>query len=169
MVLVISRKERGALSARHFDPDSQPLPRYCNMDYIIFSAFMALSLLRVVVTYDITCQWSANLRSQAEKLPAALKLSPSTKIETAIPSWHINGHGKKCQETKHVGYLDGIGRLCGDEVEQTWWSTNILRTSIREMMPAAQHEMMSHQWAAFNIIKISGFRTLNVLMVPSPL
>ena len=129
------------------------------MDYIIFSAFMALSLLRVVITYDIACQWSANLHSRAEKLPAALKPSPSTKIETAIPSWHINGHGKKCQETKHVGYLNGVGRLCGDEVEQTWWSTNILGTSIREMTPAARHELMSHQWAAFNIIKISGFRT----------
>jgi hypothetical protein len=129
------------------------------MDYIIFSAFMALALLRIVIMYDIACQWSANLPSRASKLPVALQPSHLTKIKTVILSWHINGHGKKCQETMHVGYLDGVGHLCGDEVEQTWWSTNILGTSIREMTPAARHEVMSHQWAAFNIIKISGFRT----------
>ncbi|TFK16705.1 hypothetical protein FA15DRAFT_606537, partial [Coprinopsis marcescibilis] len=50
--------------------------------------------------------------------------------------WHINGHGKLCQDTFHVGYLEGVGRVCGDEIEQTWWNTNTLSTSVHKMGPA---------------------------------
>ncbi|KAF8979024.1 hypothetical protein BDQ17DRAFT_1265123, partial [Cyathus striatus] len=32
--------------------------RYCNMDYIVLSALKGLKLPRVIITYDIGCQWS---------------------------------------------------------------------------------------------------------------
>ncbi|KAF6743253.1 hypothetical protein DFP72DRAFT_1080451 [Ephemerocybe angulata] len=138
--------------------DLQKGERYCNMDYIIFSAFVAAGLLRLVLTYDIACQWARNYRKRLADLPKALQPADSVDIQVAIPSWHINGHGKKCQETLHVGYLNGVGRLCGDEVEQTWWSTNSLGTSVREMAPSARHETLNDQWNAFNVRKIVGFR-----------
>ncbi|KAJ3509664.1 hypothetical protein NMY22_g16220 [Coprinellus aureogranulatus] len=140
--------------------DLQKGERYSNMDFILFSSFMALALLRVVITYDIACQWSRNYRRRLTKLPVALRPAEAIQIETAIPSWHINGHGKKCQDTDtmHTGYLNGVGRLCGDEVEQTWWMTNPLGVSVREMAPALRHETLNDQWKGFNLMRIVAFR-----------
>ncbi|TFK16934.1 hypothetical protein FA15DRAFT_698625 [Coprinopsis marcescibilis] len=133
---------------------------YCNMDYILFSAIIALALARIVITYDITCQWSRNLRKRLdEQIPIHLRVPEATKLDVAIPSWHINGHGKTCQDNFHVGYLEGIGKLCGDEIEQTWWDMNSLGASVREMGPAACHEVLNDHWNAFNFQKIMGFRS----------
>ncbi|PPR08116.1 hypothetical protein CVT24_010770 [Panaeolus cyanescens] len=138
--------------------DLQKGEKYCNMDYIIFSAVAGLCLLRLVITYDIACQWSRNYRTRMKTLPTNLHLSEKVSTRVAIPSWHINAHGKSCQQRFHVGYLDGVGRLCGDEVEQTWWTTNTLGASVREMGPAGRHETMGDHWNAFNFQKIVGFR-----------
>ncbi|PPR06984.1 hypothetical protein CVT24_011010 [Panaeolus cyanescens] len=134
--------------------------RYCNMDYIIFSALAGLCLLRLVITYDIACQWSRNYRTRMKTLPTNLQLSEKVSTRVAVPSWHINAHGKSCQHWFHVGYLDGVGRLCGDEVEQTWWITNILGSSVREMGPCARRETLSDHWNALNFRKIVGFRKI---------
>ncbi|PPR07940.1 hypothetical protein CVT24_001008 [Panaeolus cyanescens] len=140
--------------------DLQKGEKYCNMDYIIFSALAGLCLLRLVITYDIACQWSRNYRARMKTLPTALQLSEKISTRVAIPSWHINAHGKSCQQRFHVGYLDGVGRLCGDEVEQTWWITNVLGASVREMGAASRHETLGDHWNAFNFQKIVGFRKI---------
>lgn len=36
---------------------------YCNMDFIILSALLGLALPRIIITYDIACQWSKNLQT----------------------------------------------------------------------------------------------------------
>ncbi|TEB28142.1 hypothetical protein FA13DRAFT_1794138 [Coprinellus micaceus] len=135
--------------------DLQRGERYCNMDYIVFSALVGLSLMCIVLTYDIACQWSCKYRSRMEKLLEALHLPDGVAMDVAIPSWHINRHGQSCQDNFHVGYLKGVGRLCGDEVEQTWWGTNPLGTSVREMTPAARHETLNVHWNAHNSQKIN--------------
>ncbi|PPQ82072.1 hypothetical protein CVT24_009738, partial [Panaeolus cyanescens] len=140
--------------------DLQKGEKYCNMDYIIFSALAGLCLLRLVITYDIACQWSRNYRTRMKTLPPKLQLSEKVSTRVAIPSWHINAHGKSCQQRFHVGYLDGVGRLCGDEVEQTWWITNALGVSVREMGPAGRRETLNDHWNAFNFRKIINFRKI---------
>ncbi|TFK18461.1 hypothetical protein FA15DRAFT_729809 [Coprinopsis marcescibilis] len=149
---------RNCLIRRNGAGDLQKGERYCNMDYILFSAVAALSLLWLVITYDIACQWGKNLKARLSGMPKRLQVADSVEIEVAIPSWHINGHGKLCQDRFHVGYIEGIGRLCGDEVEQTWWNTNSLGASVREMGPAARHEVLNDHWNAFNFRKVVGFR-----------
>ncbi|KAH6904722.1 hypothetical protein BKA70DRAFT_1373432 [Coprinopsis sp. MPI-PUGE-AT-0042] len=139
--------------------DLQKGERYCNMDYIVFSAISGTTVQHIVVTYDIACQWSRNLFTRMKGLPGRLQLSEDISIEVAIPSWHINGHGTPCQQDFHVGHLVGVGRLCGDEVEQTWWNTNSLGASVQEMGPAGRHEVLNDHWSAFNMKKIIGFRS----------
>ena len=128
------------------------------MDYIVFSAISGTKVKCIVVTYDIACQWSQNLFKRMKGLPGRLQLEDGIEIEVAVPSWHINAHGKQCQENYHVGHLVSVGRLCGDEVKQTWWNTNSLGASVREMGPAGRHEVLNNQWSAFNMKKIVGFR-----------
>ncbi|KAM6490236.1 hypothetical protein JOM56_014213 [Amanita muscaria] len=138
--------------------DLQKGERYCNMDYIILSSLAGVKLPRVVITYDIGCQWSKNFWRRVEEFPDDLKLDPATSVEVGIPSWHINGHGDNCR-TFCLNYMDGVGRTCGEEVETTWAQTNALGTSTREMGPGARHETLNDQWCGWNFRKIVGFRS----------
>ncbi|KAH9956388.1 hypothetical protein BGW80DRAFT_1439367 [Lactifluus volemus] len=139
--------------------DLQKGERYCNMDYIILSALAGVKLPRVVITYDVGCQWCKNFERRMEELADDLKLDPATIVEVGIPSWHINGHGENCKSFC-LSYMDGVGRTCGEEVETTWAQTNALGTSVREMGPGARHETLNDQWCGWNFRKIVGFRSL---------
>lgn len=128
------------------------------MDYIILSALSGTNLPRVVVSYDIGCQWWKNFRRRAEEFPDEMKLDPNMQIDVGIPSWHINGHGENCKSTFCFSFMPGVGRTCGEEVETSWAQTNSLSTSIREMGPGARHETLNDQWCGMNFRKITGFR-----------
>ncbi|KAF8221307.1 hypothetical protein L208DRAFT_1533436 [Tricholoma matsutake] len=68
------------------------------------------------------------------KFSPELQLSKGTIIEFGVPSWHINAHGPDCQADFGLGFRDGVGRTCGEEVESTWARTNplgLLRTDPR--------------------------------------
>jgi hypothetical protein len=116
------------------------LLRYCNMDFIALSALVGVVLSWVIFTYDIGCQWSKNLASRIEDFPEDMRIKDSTKLDVAIPSWHINGHGAKCRDNFNLAYMKGAGRTCGDEIEGSWSHTNPLATSVQEMGPGARHE-----------------------------
>jgi hypothetical protein len=129
------------------------------MDYVILSSLAGVKLQRIVITYDIGCQWSKNFRRRVEEFPSDLKLDPAMVVEVGIPSWHINGHGDNCKIFS-LSYMDGVGRTCGEEVETTWAQTNALGTSTREMGPGARHKTLNDQWCGWNFRKIVGFRML---------
>jgi len=84
-------------------------------------------------------------------------IKPSTKVDVAIPSWHINGHGAKCRKDFCLGYMKGAGRTCGEEVEISWSHTNPLAPSVREMAPGARHDTLNDHWNGWNFQKIIGF------------
>lgn len=133
--------------------------RYCNMDFIILSTLVAIQLIYLVISYDIACQWSKNLKTRAGKYPPALKaVTENLSLEAVIPRWHINGHGENCKTEFSFNYADGVGRTCGEDVESGWSHVNQLGTSIREMGPGARHETLNDHWGGWNWQKIVGFR-----------
>ena len=72
--------------------------RYCNVNFIIFAALIGVKLLRIILTYDIACQWSTNFRKRMEEFPEEMQITDTTQVDVAFPGWHINGHGKTCRE-----------------------------------------------------------------------
>lgn len=126
------------------------------MDYIALSSVIGVILLWIIFTYDIGCQWSKNLWSRMEDFPEYMKIDEGTKVDVAIPSWHIKGHGSGCQASYNLGYLPGAGRTCGDEIESSWAHTNPLAASVREMGPGAHHETLNDHWNGWNYRKVVG-------------
>lgn len=120
------------------------------MDFIIFAALVGIILPWIFITYDIGCQWSKNFRSRMADFPEQMRIDPATRVDVAIPSWHINGHGQRCRRDFYLGY-------CGEEVEMTWSSTNALVASVREMGPGARHDTLNNHWNGWNFRKIVGF------------
>ena len=105
------------------------------MDFLILSALIGIILPWIFITYDITCQWSKNFCNCMAKFPKHMRINPNTKVDVAIPSWHINGHGERCRKDFCFGYMKGAGKTCGEEVEISWSHTNPLAPSVQEMGP----------------------------------
>jgi hypothetical protein len=135
------------------------LLRYCNVDFIILAALVGIMLLRIVLTYDIACQWSKNFHKRMEEFPPEMQISETTKVDVAVPSWHINGHGESCRNNFNLSYMEGAARTVGEDVETIWAGTNPLAPSIREMGPAARHDTLNDHWNGWNFRKVVQFRT----------
>ena len=120
---------------------------------------MGITLLRVIITYDIICQWSKNFRKRMQNYPENMRIPETTQVDVAIPGWHINGHGDACRDNFNLNYMEGAGRTVGEDIETTWAGTNQLAPSIREMGPAARHDTLNDQWNGWNFRKIVGFCT----------
>lgn len=131
--------------------------RYCNLDFIILSAILGVALACIFITYDIACQWSKYFKRRMLEFPEHMQISDSTQIKTAIPSWHIHGHGPACRTKFNLGYTKGVGRTCGEEVEITWSHTNPLAPSVREMAMAARRDTLNDHWNGWNFRKRVGF------------
>lgn len=119
----------------------------------------ARSLLIIVITYDIACQWERNLQVRMSDYPEHLQIPPTTRVEAAVPSWHINGHGDRCQTECALAYKPGMGRTCGDEIEGSFSHSNSLGVSYREMGPAGRHEAVNAMYSSYNMEKIVKART----------
>lgn len=89
--------------------------------------------------------------------PEAMQIPDTTRVDVAIPGWHINGHGTKCRNNFNLSYMEGAGRTTGEDIETTWAGTNLLAPSIQEMGPAAQHDTLNDHWNGWNFHKIVGF------------
>ncbi|KAF9544440.1 hypothetical protein CPC08DRAFT_730279 [Agrocybe pediades] len=124
------------------------------------AALIGINLLRIVLTYDIGCQWSKNYRKRMLELPSLMHIPETTQVNVAIPEWHINGHGPACQENFNLGYMPGAGRTVGEDIETTWAGTNAFAPSTREMGPAARHDTFNDHWNGLNFRKIVGFALL---------
>ena len=125
--------------------------RYCSMDYLILSALRNVGQLQeVLISYNIACQWSKNLRKRMLEYDKTLQVPESLNIEAAIPSWHVNGHGDWCQNNLLLSYIPGVERTCREDIETMWSSTNPLVPSTREMGPAVCRETLNDHWGGWN-------------------
>ena len=128
------------------------------MDWIVLSCLIGITLLRLVISYDIACQWRKNLFERMTEYPEEMRLQSDLEVEVGIPNWHVNGHGMECQNNLSLSYIPGVGRTCGEDVETSWAHTNSLAPSTREMGPGARRETLNDHWNGWNFRKIVGFR-----------
>ncbi|KAJ7362217.1 hypothetical protein DFH08DRAFT_683113, partial [Mycena albidolilacea] len=80
--------------------DLQAGEKYRNMDYAIASAWKHFTgLMFFLLSYDIMCRWSKNLKEHLLKLPPTLCFHLAQFfVKFVIPKLHILGHLRICQE-----------------------------------------------------------------------
>ena len=118
---------------------------------------IGISLLQIIITYDVICQWSKNFQKRMAEFPEHMQIPDTTQVDVAILGWHINGHSTKCRNNFNLAYMEGAGRTVGEDIETTWASTNSLAPSVWEMAPAARHDTLNDHWNGWNFRKIMGF------------
>ncbi|KAH8103711.1 hypothetical protein DFH11DRAFT_1768670 [Phellopilus nigrolimitatus] len=108
--------------------DLQRGEKYCNMDYIFFSAISGSDPKRLVISYDIACQWSRNILTRSTILPSDIQFD----LERAM--------------------VEHMARTDGENIERGWAWMNPASLSTREMGPGARRDTLDDQWCFWNIV-----------------
>lgn len=133
--------------------------RYSNGDWALAGALKYTALIpRLVLSYDINCQYSRNIVSRFTK-----NISSDTPhlddMEYVIPKGHIVGHKENCFYQHSLNFTKGCGRTDGEACERNWALLNPLSMSTREMNSAHRHEVLEDHMSHINFTKLMTMRT----------
>ena len=117
---------------------------------------------RVLVSYDIACQWHKNLQARLNTYDAfpPLKLSALKYWKVVVPKFHLPGHGKECQLSYNLAYTKWAGRTDGERIEAGWAQVVPMATWTRESGPNARRGILDDHWNAGNWSKTLKLGTL---------
>jgi hypothetical protein len=110
------------------------------MDYLFFSSLIGITILSIVASYDIACQWFRNFWTRMAEMPAAMKLAPGVKVQFKVPKFHLPAHVKKCHAPFSFNFTKWVGRTDGEGVERNWAWLNMIARSISVMGPGARED-----------------------------
>ncbi|KAJ7469033.1 hypothetical protein FB451DRAFT_1352272 [Mycena latifolia] len=132
--------------------DLQLGERFCNMDFIFFSAVLNTIIFYLILSYDIACQYGKNFWSRMASLPPEfhLKLEPS-QAWFKVPNFHLPPHKPSCHSPFSFHFMWGAGRTHGETVEQNWEFTNGAAALTKMMGMGARHATLEdlfgfHNW-----------------------
>jgi hypothetical protein len=131
------------------------------MDYMYFSSLRGTKVQRLVVSYDIACQWHLNLLERMKQVPEPLRLSPTIQsITYLIPKFHLPAHIKKCNLLFSFNLTPGVGRTDGEAPERGWSDINPVAQSTKEMGPGSRRDTLDdhfNDWNWKKIVNLGGY------------
>ncbi|KAK6996428.1 CxC2 domain-containing protein [Favolaschia claudopus] len=130
--------------------DLQKGEKYSNMDYLWFSSLIGITLLTIVASYDIACQWCRNFWTRAKHMPDDLQLPDWVQVIFKVPKFHLPPHVKKCHGPFSFNFTKGVGRTDGEGVERNWSWLNLAARSISVMGPGSREDTIDDLCAFFN-------------------
>jgi hypothetical protein len=126
------------------------------MDYFFLSSLRGLDLGRIVVSYDIACQWSRNLESRCSTYgPNVISDSPDLEVTYLVPKFHLPAHVTKCQEDFSFNFTPRVGRTDGESPERGWAAANAIANSTKEMGPGSRRDTLDDHFGDYNWRKIT--------------
>lgn len=127
------------------------------MDFILFQTLVGVVFRRLLLSYDIVCQYSRNLFTRMKELPADLQLpSAATElVDFVIPKFHLYGHGSACQLRYSINLLPGCAHSDLEDPERWWAHINPVSMSTKLMTPWARRETIDDHARGWNWRKIT--------------
>ncbi|KAF7322147.1 CxC2 domain-containing protein [Mycena kentingensis (nom. inval.)] len=142
--------------------DLQKGERYANIDYIFASVLRHISrLLRLMLSYDIACQWWKHLKERLLNLPPLIRLSlVFAMIRFVIPKMHIKAHTLACQLLFSLYFALGSGQTDGEGIERLWAMCGAVAASTKLSGPGARADQLDDHWGFWNWMKTVGLAAL---------
>ena len=133
------------------------------MDFALISTLLPSlndGISRVLVSYDIGCQWVKNLQSRVSNysVSASLDLSSLFYWRVVVPKFHLSGHGESCQVTYNLNYTKGAGHMDGERIEGGWSLSGNLAIWTHENGPNTCRAILDDHWGSLNWQKLLGLR-----------
>jgi hypothetical protein len=146
----------GLVSSMISESIANEYARYCNMDYLFYKTLSTSALLSYIVSYDIACQWSLNLRERILGLDSTFFLFDGHRdIRFLVPKFHLPAHIAACWTKYSFNFTPGVGRTDGEAPERTWSEINPLATSTHEMGPGSRRDVLDYHFGDHNWRKLT--------------
>lgn len=137
---------------------------YINMDYFFLSSLSQNAPTKLVVSYDIACQWSLNLVKRCEAYsPNAMSAGHEYSVKYLVPKFHIHAHIPICQRDYNFNYEPRVGRTDGEAPERGWAATNAVANSTKEMGPGSRSDTLDDHFGDYNWRKICSIGSFSYL------
>ncbi|KAG6821941.1 hypothetical protein H0H92_015986, partial [Tricholoma furcatifolium] len=108
-----------------------------------------------VISYDIACQWSINLRDRMSRLDRDFVLfADGVNVGFFVPKFHLTAHVAGCRTRFSLNYNIGVGRTDGEAPERGWADSNPLASSTKEMGPGSRRDALDSHFGDHNWKKI---------------
>ncbi|KAJ7742488.1 hypothetical protein DFH07DRAFT_777724 [Mycena maculata] len=130
--------------------DLQKGERYANMDYILMSALVGFTLMLLMISYDIACQWQKNLKERNAKMPH------STSRSSAPYVWHAASHDDDCKDANSLSFKPGVGKSDGEGVEQVWSVLNPAAYHTKDAGRSQRADTLEDKIGSHNFLKNIG-------------
>lgn len=135
--------------------------RFARTDYALAFALSDASDQRwIMLSYDIWCQYSVNLKNRFKKYFP--KIAPLiAKTRGAIPKMHIKNHKLLCQVLWAFNYLEHSGETYGEYIESGWSEQNQAAGSTKEQNDGHRHDSIDDFCGYWNWTKFHGIGMLS--------
>jgi len=162
---VTCRRENGEYSKLPiFSRCSDWIPSYCSMDYIYLSSLVSIILLSIIISYNITCQWSKNFFNQLKAMPPWLQFKQLPSFQFKMPKFHLPAHKADCHSQFSFNYTPGVGCTDGEGVKRNWLWLNGAAASTSQMGPGSQSNTLDNFMGFSNYCKVTNFSQLECLI-----
>ncbi|KAF9491411.1 hypothetical protein BDN71DRAFT_1398408, partial [Pleurotus eryngii] len=137
----------------------KPHDGYANTDFVVFYMLKSEKFTHLVLSYDICCQWSQNLKHRIANLPDEMCLSEDKQecLVFVIPKFHLYGHSASCQLSYSLNYLPWSAETDREDPERWWSHINPVSMSTKIMGLGSHIDTIDDHAAAWNWGKITGF------------
>ncbi|EMD36395.1 hypothetical protein CERSUDRAFT_18702, partial [Gelatoporia subvermispora B] len=133
--------------------DLQRGERYVNVDFVLLESMRACLVSRVVISYDIACQWGRNFWKRVRTYGSTTNYDKETTF--LVPKFHLPAHQASCQEDYSFNYTLSAGRTDGEAPERAWAITNVFGPSTKEMGPGSRIDLLNDVFGDHNWRKVA--------------
>ncbi|KAG2021206.1 hypothetical protein CC2G_006461 [Coprinopsis cinerea AmutBmut pab1-1] len=119
--------------------------RQMYMDYGLCRGVNAIGVQkgrRLVLLYDINCQYSRNLRKRLQEGHRYLDLPEGLVMVFGIGQFHVHGHQEMCYARFSPMFIKGIGYTSGEILESLWSVLNEASRPTQTMSLAHRTEVL---------------------------
>lgn len=131
--------------------------RYVNMDYFFLSSIQQNCPGRLVISYDIACQWSKNLNAWINLYGPShgSDIFKSLVTTFAVPKAHLPIHQDACKIKYSLNLLPRMGCTDGEAPEHGWAPINAVANSTKEMGPGSRMDTLDDHFGDYNWRKVT--------------
>lgn len=98
------------------------------------------TLLSIVASYDIACQWFRNFWERMKAMPAEMRLPARLKMQFKVPRFHLPPHVKKCHAPFSFNYTKWVSHTDREGVERNWSWLNMITRLVSVMGPGSRED-----------------------------
>lgn len=129
-----------------------------NVDWAVCETFRNTNVSptsKVLLIYDINCQYSVNLNKRIAANPILRERWPKdVKMESGIGLFHVHGHVDKCLFQFATYFIPGAAVVDGEILESLWSVLNLISRSTRTTTLAHRAKILDDHMADNNFKKL---------------